>query len=189
MQYPCVFDNYPNKPALKCIRVEAQRAIIFKLELALGEGESALPPIPHWLVYASAVVLPLGAFLLTPPSLLMNKLISKFEIHPKLENPQISSVNVYGTELRGRDRDRFIVAFNNADFLFEYGTIPALNKNPIFIRVKQGKRMYEFTAYLYGDGMIQLVRHKGKRQITYRVSSEILELVLQSCIRDAWWVT
>lgn len=119
----------------------------------------------------------------------MNKLISRFEIHPKLENPLITSVNVYGTELRGRDRDRFIVAFNNADFLFEYGMIPSLNKNPIFIRIKQGKRMYELTAYLYGDGMIQLVRYKRKRQVTYRVSSEILELVLQSCIRDAWWVT
>ena len=148
-----------------------------------------MPAIPQWVVYAAAVVFPILAFAVTPPSIWVNRLISSLSIHPTFDVSRVTSVNVYGTELRGRDRDRFLHAFNQADFLFERGMIPELNYNPIFIRVKEGKRMFEFTAYLYGDGMVQMVRHKRKKNVPYRVSSQQLELVLQSCVRDPWWVS
>lgn len=129
------------------------------------------------------------AFLLSPPTKWTNKLVDSFAIHPKLNNPEISSLNVYGMELQGRDRDRFILAFNNADFLFQYGMIPSLNRNPIMVKVKQGRTVYEFKIYLYGDHMIQIIRYKRKKRIPYRVTSQALEEVLESRVKEQWWIS
>ncbi|WP_306307180.1 YfmQ family protein [Alicyclobacillus acidiphilus] len=155
----------------------------------LVRGRTVLPPIPHWLVLVSAVCVPLLAFFLSPPTAWVNRVIDSFALHPKLNNPEISSVNVYGLELRGRERDRFVIAFNNAEFLFEYGMIPSLNKYPIMMKIKQGKKTYEFKAYLYGNHMIQMIRYKKKKRIPYRITSQALEEFLEARVKDQWWIS
>ncbi|MCF8565488.1 YfmQ family protein [Alicyclobacillus tolerans] len=147
-----------------------------------------MPPIPHWFVLVCAVCLPMLSFFLSPPTVWVDKFVESLAIHPKLSNPEITSINVYGKELLGRERDRFILAFNNANFLYRYGMVPVLNQNPIMVKVKQGKKTYEFKMYLYGNHMIEIIRYKKKKRIPYRVSSQVLEEILELRMRDQWWM-
>lgn len=148
-----------------------------------------MPPIPHWLVFALAVFIPMTAILMSPPTIWTNKVLDALSVHPRLRNPHISTVFVYGVQLEGADRDRFVREFNNANYLFDHGIIPELSKNPIVVIVKQGKKKYEFKMYLYGDHMIEMIRYKNRKMVPYRISSPGLVDLLQSRMSYQWWLT
>lgn len=97
-------------------------------------------------------------------------------------------VYVYGVELRGEERDRFVREFNHANYLYQYGVVPELSKHPIVVNIKQGRKKYEFKMYLYGDQMIEMIRVKKRKTIPYRVRSKELAELLEARTKYEWWM-
>lgn len=133
-----------------------------------------------WVILLIFVVLALFAFLMSPPTYLVDKLVDKFQSHPNLDEDSISTIMVNGVEIEGEQRAKFIRDFNEANFLYEGGYDPKNSEGPIRVKIEQGSRVLIFSMYLCQDDQVEIVRHKGTKHASYRVQSGDLRKFLSS---------
>jgi len=134
--------------------------------------------IPAWIAYLAAVVIPVLVLVINPASAWVNRWLSSVSIYPTLESSKTQSVSLNGAELSSDERLQFIQAWNQAIYLTERSEFTGSTYNPISIRIKEESRTFSLTAFLLGEGKIQLIRHLRRRNITFQVFSQALEEIL-----------
>ncbi|CAM3726720.1 YfmQ family protein [Alicyclobacillus pomorum] len=133
-----------------------------------------------WVVLLIFVVFAVIAFVMSPPTYLVDKLVDKFQSHPNLDEDSISNILVNGVAMEGEQRTQFIRGFNEANFLYEGGYDPKNSEGPILVKIEQGGRVLLFSMYLCRGDQVEIVRHKGTKHVSYRVQSADLRKFLSS---------
>ncbi|MFD1674388.1 YfmQ family protein [Alicyclobacillus fodiniaquatilis] len=138
-----------------------------------------------WIIMILLALHIVGAFFMTPPTSWADKFFNTFAKHPKLKNENVSSIMVNGVQLSQDRKEQFVAEFNEANFLYDGGIIHEQSRNPIMVEIKQAKSLFSFKMYLYGDGMVEIIRYKKNKYMPYRVRSQALEQELLSYVATA----
>ncbi|GEO24304.1 hypothetical protein AAC03nite_00890 [Alicyclobacillus acidoterrestris] len=133
-----------------------------------------------WIIMILLALHIIGAFFMSPPTAWADKFFNMFATHPKLKRDLVQSIKVNEIALEGEQLSKFVDAFQAANFLYEGGLIHGHDQNPITIQIVQAKDTFRFHAYLYGDGMVEMIRIKKNKHIPYRLRSTDLESELLS---------
>lgn len=125
--------------------------------------------------------------LTSPPSAVVNWLLSKFSLHPKLNAKDISII-FNGAYVEGEEKIRFMDYFNQALFLDRNHIFPGDEKLflcpdtpiiPFIIHVKDRKRNMKFYVYCEDD-QIFVVKQWKKKVASYNLSSANLQNLTNS---------
>lgn len=109
-------------------------------------------------------------------------LISKFEIHSKLSDANVS-LTFDGKRLEGEDRIQFINYFNEATFLKQQYIFPGNeelylhpenSQTPLVIDTKRGKKDVRLFVYSYNDH-VDVVKQYKKKVVAYSLLSDSLQ--------------
>lgn len=120
--------------------------------------------------------------LMSPPSAAVAWVLSKFELHKKLDSKDVT-VTFNGKDLEEEDKIIFIDYFNKAIFLKKYYIFPGneklflqpeTNVLPFVINVKRGNQDVNFFIFNY-DNHVDVVKKYKEKVISYSLSSEYLQ--------------
>ncbi|MDN4495551.1 YfmQ family protein [Ureibacillus aquaedulcis] len=121
--------------------------------------------------------------LTSPPSALVEWVLSKFALHPKLD-PNEVIITFNGVSLDGEDKSEFIDFFNDAVFLErnhiypgneEKFLHPETNIIPFVINVIRRNKEVNFFVYCEDDNIF-VVKQKKKKITSYSLKSESLKV-------------
>lgn len=137
------------------------------------------------MTWTAFVIIILGItlkMLTSPPSAVVNWLLSKFALHPKLDAKDVSII-FNGTYLEEEEKISFTDYFNQALFLDRNHIFPGNEKLflcpdttsiPFIIHVKNHKRNMKFYVYCEDD-QIFVVKQWKKKVASYNLSSTNLK--------------
>ncbi|MEH7741580.1 YfmQ family protein [Bacillus subtilis] len=117
------------------------------------------------------------------PTGVMEWLLSKFEVHPKL-NDENAVISLNGKRLKDEEKKQVIDYLNEAIFMEKYYIYPGDEERylhpenggtPLVIDTKQGKKDVKLFVYRYNDH-IDVVKQYKKKVIAYRLLSESLQM-------------
>lgn len=112
----------------------------------------------------------------------VERLISKFEIHPKLSDENVI-VTINGKRQEGKDKIRVINDFNEALYLKKHNIIRGTEKlylhpensgTPLIIDTKIGKKDIRIFVYRYND-RVEVVKQYKKKLVAYSLLSDKLQ--------------
>jgi hypothetical protein len=138
-----------------------------------------------WTIVISVAIGIILKFVMSPPSIVVEWLVSKFALHPKLNSKDVI-ISLSGKKLVGEDKIRFINFFNEATFLKKYYIFPGnetlflqpeSNLTPFVINLKRGNKDVNFYIYCYDDH-IDVVKKYKKQVASYRLSSDYLQKIM-----------
>lgn len=118
-------------------------------------------------------------------------LISKFEIHSKLSDANVT-VTIDGKRLESEDRIQVINYFNEATFLKQQYIFPGTEelylhpengKTPLVIDTKRGKNEVRLFVFSYNDH-VDVVKQYKKKVVAYSLLSDSLQKRSLSVTRD-----
>ncbi|KGR74757.1 YfmQ family protein [Ureibacillus sinduriensis] len=121
--------------------------------------------------------------LTSPPSALVEWVLSKFALHPKLD-PNEVIITFNGVSLGGEEKSEFIDFFNDAVFLErnhiypgneEKFLHPETNVIPFVINVIRRNKEVNFFVYCEDDNIF-VVKQKKKKITSYSLRSESLKV-------------
>ncbi|MFO3791106.1 YfmQ family protein [Bacillus mojavensis] len=116
------------------------------------------------------------------PTGVIEWLLSKFEVHAKVNNED-AVLFVNGKRLEGEEKRNMIDQFNEAVFLEKYYIYPGDEERylypenggtPLVIDTKKGKKDVKLFVYSYDDH-IDVVKQYKKKVIAYRLLSESMQ--------------
>jgi hypothetical protein len=116
------------------------------------------------------------------PTGVIEWLLSKFEVHAKVNNED-AVLSVDGKRLEGEEKRKMIDQFNEAVFLEKYYIYPGDEERylypenggtPLVIDTKKGKKDVKLFVYSYDDH-IDVVKQYKKKVIAYRLLSESMQ--------------
>ncbi|RFU60382.1 YfmQ family protein [Bacillus sp. V59.32b] len=135
-----------------------------------------------WTVAISIVIGIIIKMVLSPPSVVVGWVLSKFALHPKLNSKDVT-VTFNGKHLEEEEKIRFTDYFNEATFLKKYYIFPGnenlflhpeTNVSPFVINVKRSKKNLNFFVYSYDDH-VDVVKQCKKKVVSYSLSSDYLQ--------------
>jgi hypothetical protein len=138
-----------------------------------------------WTIVISVAIGIILKFIMSPPSLVVEWVVSKFALHPKLNSKDVI-ISFSGKKLVGEEKISFINYFNEATFLKKYYIFPGneslflqpeSNLTPFVINLKKGNKDVNFFVYCYDDH-IDVVKQYKKQVASYRLSSDYLQNLL-----------
>lgn len=128
-----------------------------------------------WTLVLSLILLSIVKILMTClPTATVGWLISKFEIHAKL-NVENVSVTIDGKRLEGEDKIRVINDFNEAAYIKQHYIFPGTeelflhpenSETPIIIDTKRGKKDVRLFVFRYND-RVDIVKQYKKKLVAY----------------------
>ncbi|MDI2588699.1 YfmQ family protein [Psychrobacillus sp. NEAU-3TGS] len=120
--------------------------------------------------------------LMSPPSAVVGWVVSKFELHPKLDSKDVT-VTFNGKELEEIEKNIFTDYFNEALFLERKQIFPGNEENflnpetdviPFVINVKSKNK--EMNFFIYSDeDQFDVIKQWKKKVAYYTLSSESLK--------------
>jgi len=137
------------------------------------------------MTWTVAITIAIGVILkmiMSPPSLVVDWLTSKFALHPKLNSKDVT-ITFNGNLLEEKARMRITDYFNEATFLKKYYIYPGnenlflhpgTNVTPIVIHSKNGNKDVNFFVFSYDDH-VDVVKQCGKKVVAYRLRSDHLQ--------------
>jgi hypothetical protein len=135
-----------------------------------------------WTIAISVAIGIIFKFVMSPPSLIVEWVVSRFALHPKLNSNDVI-VTFLSEHLVGEEKISFINYFNEATFLKKYYIFPGneslflhpeSNLTPFVINLKKGNKDVNFYVYCYDDH-IDVVKQYKKQVASYRLSSDYLQ--------------
>ncbi|GIO23968.1 YfmQ family protein [Oceanobacillus sp. J11TS1] len=121
-------------------------------------------------------------FLTSPPSALVGWVLSKFELHPRLESEGIT-ITFDGKHLDEEEKNRFLDSFNNAQFLNKNHIFPGnealflhpdTNNIPHVIYLKRKNKEVTFHVFSYEDH-VDVVKQWKKKIASYTLDADYLQ--------------
>lgn len=112
----------------------------------------------------------------------VERLISKFEIHPKLSATNVN-VTINGKRLESKDKEKVISDLNESFFLKKHNILrgteelflqPKNSETPFVIDTKIGKKEIRIFVYCYND-RVEVVKQYKKKLVAYSLRSEKLQ--------------
>jgi hypothetical protein len=112
----------------------------------------------------------------------VERLVSKFEIHPKLNATNVN-VTINGKCLESKDKEQVISDLNEAFFLKKHNILrgteelflhPKNSETPFVIDTKIGKKDIRIFVYCYND-RVEVVKQYKKKLIAYSLRSDKLQ--------------
>jgi hypothetical protein len=112
----------------------------------------------------------------------VERLISKFEIHPKLSSTNVN-VTINGKRLEREDKEKVISDLNESFFLKKHNILrgteelflhPKNSETPFVIDTKIGKKDIRIFVYCYND-RVEVVKQYKKKLIAYSLRSDKLQ--------------
>lgn len=135
-----------------------------------------------WMTIVSIVIGTILIFITSPTSALVEWVLSKFTLHPKLDSKDVI-VTFNGKHLEEEEKIRFNNYFNEAQFLERNHIFPR-NENlflhpetnviPFVIKVKKRKKEMNFFIYSYDDH-VDVVKQWKKKVVSFSIRSEHLQ--------------
>ena len=135
-----------------------------------------------WMTIVSIVIGTILIFITSPTSALVEWVLSKFTLHPKLDSKDVI-VTFNGKHLEEEEKIRFNNYFNEAQFLERNHIFPG-NENlflhpetnviPFVIKVKKRKKEMNFFIYSYDDH-VDVVKQWKKKVVSFSIRSEHLQ--------------
>ncbi|MFD3445702.1 YfmQ family protein [Microbacteriaceae bacterium 4G12] len=107
------------------------------------------------------------------PTTVVNSIISRFELHPKLDEAAVT-VTIDGKRLEGGDKTQVIHDFNEALYLDKYYFPPNSSGTPLVIDTKQGKKDVRLFVYSYDDH-VDVFKEYKKKVVAYSLRSKSLQ--------------
>lgn len=135
-----------------------------------------------WTVIISLVIGVIIKMVLSPPSIVVEWVVNKFALHPKLNSKNVT-VTFNGKYLEEEEKIRFTDYFNEALFLKKHYIFPGNEKlflhpennlTPFVISVESGKKDVNIFVYRYDDH-VDVVKQCKKKVVSYSLSSEYLQ--------------
>lgn len=135
-----------------------------------------------WTVAISFVIGLILKFLMSPPSAVVDWVISKFALHPKLD-AKVVIVTFNGKHLEEEEKIRFTDYFNVAAFLKKYYIFPGneklflhpdTNVTPFVINTIRGKKDVNIFVFRYDDH-VDVVKQYKKKVVSYSLRSDSLQ--------------
>ncbi|KOS68153.1 hypothetical protein AEA09_06015 [Lysinibacillus contaminans] len=120
--------------------------------------------------------------LMSPPSAVVAWLLSKFELHQKLDSKDVT-VTFNGKNLEEEEKNKYTEYFNEANFLKKHYIFPGneklflhpeTNVKPFVINVKSGKKDVNFFVYS-SDNHVDVVKQYKEKVVSYSLSSDYLQ--------------
>jgi hypothetical protein len=109
--------------------------------------------------------------LISPPPFVKKWLVSRFELHPQL-NEESVSVTINEKPLMGEDKKQWVDYFNQATFLKKYDWVPKRDETaPLVIESEQGKKKIRFSLYIR-ESRVDVFREYKKKVVAYYISSD-----------------
>lgn len=112
----------------------------------------------------------------------VERLVGKFEIHPKLSDANVS-VTINGKRLERKDKEQVISDLNEAFFLKKHNILrgteelflhPKNGETPLVIDTKIGKNDIRIFVYCYND-RVEVVKQYKKKLVAYSLRSDKLQ--------------
>ena len=121
-------------------------------------------------------------FLTSPPSALVGWVLSKFELHPRLDSEDVT-ITFEGKRLDGEEKNRIINSFNDAQFLNRNHIFPgneALflhpDKNCISHIIYQKRKNKEVTFHIFSYvDHVDVVKQWKKKIASYTLDADYLQ--------------
>lgn len=135
-----------------------------------------------WTVVITIVIGIILKMIMSPPSAVVEWIVSKFALHPKLDSTEVT-VSYDGKLLDGEEKIKITDDFNNASFLKQYDIFqgneklflhPETNVKPIVINVNRGTKNTQIFVFCYDD-YVDVVKQYKKKVVSYRLSSVHLQ--------------
>lgn len=127
-----------------------------------------------WFFIISLVVISLVKIIIAcPPNFLAERLVGKFELHPKLEEKDVI-IRIGESQIEGQDKNEVLRSFNEAVFLNRYDLFPKTNGTPLVIETKKGSKDVTFLVYRYNNHVDVFKQYK-KSTVAYRLLSDCLQ--------------
>lgn len=127
-----------------------------------------------WIWVAIGLLLVALSFLMTPPTWIIERLVTRFRLHPQLVDDEVKSISRGEERITGTARRQLIEAFNKANYLGRHETslIPRSGSNIVVDTHHKGRRE-RYTMYA-DPPFIDIVKEVRKKRIVYKVDSEVL---------------
>lgn len=135
-----------------------------------------------WTVVITFAIGVIIKLVMSPPSAIVEWILSKFALHPKLNSEDVT-VTFNGKHLERNETIRFTDYFNEANFLKKYYIFPGNEKlflypdttvTPFVIKVNRGKKDVNIFVYSYDDH-VDVVKQYKKKVVSYSLSSDYLQ--------------
>jgi hypothetical protein len=107
------------------------------------------------------------------PTGVVEWLISKYELHPKLSEETVT-VTIDGKHLEGEEKIQVINYFNDALYLERYYTPLENSVTPLIIDTTRGKNNVRLFVYIYNE-RVDVVKKYKKKIVAYRLRSDSLQ--------------
>lgn len=135
-----------------------------------------------WTVAISVVIGIIFKMIMSPPSAVVQWIVSKFALHPKLNSNGVTA-SYNGKQLDDNKKLQITHYFNNASVLKKYYIFPGneklflhpeTNVIPLVINVKRGRRDINLFVFCY-DSHVDVVKQFKKKVVSYRLRSDNLQ--------------
>ncbi|MBM4763202.1 YfmQ family protein [Bacillus sp. B15-48] len=135
-----------------------------------------------WTVAITVLIGIILKMAMSPPSIVVGWLVSKFALHPKLHSENVT-VTFNGKQLEDEEKIRFTAYFNEATLLEKHFIFPGnehlflqpeTDVTPFVITVKNGKKDVNFFVYNYVD-RVDVVKQSNKKVESYSLRSNHLQ--------------
>lgn len=135
-----------------------------------------------WTVILSVVIGIVIKMVMSPPSAVVDWMVSKIALHPKLVLNEVT-VTYNKKHLDEEEKSRFTEYFNEAMFLKQYDIFPGKEKlflqpetnvTPFVINIKRGNKDMNLFVFCYADH-VDVVKQFNKKVVSYRLRSENLQ--------------
>ncbi|PEB50810.1 hypothetical protein CON65_08980 [Bacillus pseudomycoides] len=126
-----------------------------------------------WFIVTLVILGALKIAVASIPNSVVESFISKFELHPKLNEAAVT-VTIDRKRLQEEDKTQIIDHFNQAIFLERYYFPPQSSGTPLVINTKRGKNDVTFSVYSYNDHVDVFKQYK-KKIVAYSLRSDSLQ--------------
>ncbi|MFB3160061.1 YfmQ family protein [Neobacillus sp. 179-J 1A1 HS] len=135
-----------------------------------------------WTVILSVVIGIIIKMVMSPPSAVVEWIVSKIALHPKLVLNEVT-VTYKENHLNEDEKIRFIENFNEALFLKQYDIFPGNEKlflhpesnvTPYVINVKRGNKDINLFVFCYANH-VDVVKQFKKKVVSYSLRSDNLQ--------------
>lgn len=129
--------------------------------------------VTTWFIVTLFIFGALKVLVSSMPTSVVESIISRFELHQKLDEENIS-ISIDGKNIEGETKLQVIHEFNEALFLDKHYFPPRGEGIPIVIDTKKGNKEIRFSLYSYEEH-VDVIKQYKKKVVAYRLRSKSLQ--------------